>query len=425
MRTRYFVISLILLILTGIVGCYVMATGAFSDTRPSYTTQINRLLLEIEADWDDISLLSEESRNSDEPFDYVILDRESKCLLYTDEDMARSIPAATSHYDIIRNIEKDGELVGTLIVNNSSEKAEHIRDIRAAIFIAVVVLVMIVAMTGYYIYLRKRVIAPFGKMKSMATRVAAGDLDTPLQMDKENVFGEFTEAFDIMREELKSSREREENAVRSRKELVAELSHDIKTPVASIKAMADVMSLTADDENTRDTIAAINSKADQIDKLISNLFHATLEELEQLEVRSDELASSEIVAMVREADYLHKLAVLDIKEAVISADPLRLEQVIGNIIANSYKYAGTAISVTSFFEQELLVLEFADKGGGVPEEELEKIMQKFARGSNAAGKDGSGLGLYISQYLMRKMGGDLTCFNRDGGFVVRVSIRLL
>ena len=59
------------------------------------------------------------------------------------------------------------------------------------------------------------------------------------------MLGSFTESFDIMREELKASREREEKAVKSRKELVAQLSHDIKTPVSSIKAMTDVMSLTA------------------------------------------------------------------------------------------------------------------------------------------------------------------------------------
>jgi signal transduction histidine kinase len=166
-----------------------------------------------------------------------------------------------------------------------------------------------------------------------------------------------------MREELKASRDREEAAVKSRKELVAELSHDIKTPVASIKAMADVMSLTAKDELERDTISAINGKADQIDKLISNLFHATLEELEQLEVHTEEVTSTELFQMLQEADYMKKISEIDIKDAVVISDPLRINQVISNIIANSYKYAGTDITVSSRFETGYYILEIADKGG--------------------------------------------------------------
>ena len=264
--------------------------------------------------------------------------------------------------------------------------------------------------------------------------VAGGNLDTPLEMDRAHVFGAFTESFDIMREELKASREREEAAVQSRKELVAELSHDIKTPVASIKAMADVMSLTAKDDVERETIAAINGKADQIDRLISNLFHATLEELEQLEVNVEELASTEILHMIQEADYMKKVTDSDIKEVVILGDKLRLNQVISNIISNSYKYAGTEISIKSYIEKGLeaernsrvgagfLVIDISDKGGGVPEEELEMITEKFKRGSNSEGKDGSGLGLYISKYMMEKMGGGLVCHNNGEGFTVSLRI---
>ena len=63
-------------------------------------------------------------------------------------------------------------------------------------------------------------------------------------MDRENVFGAFTESFDLMRHELRRARERERRASQSKKELVAKLSHDIKTPIASIRAVAEVMAVT-------------------------------------------------------------------------------------------------------------------------------------------------------------------------------------
>ena len=118
---------------------------------------------------------------------------------------------------------------------------------------------------------------------------------------------------------------------------------------------------------------------------------------------------------------------LDIREAVVFFDKMRLEQVISNVIFNSYKYANTEIRVTSRFENgdtDHLVITIADKGLGVPESELELITQKFKRGSNAGSKDGSGLGLYISDYLMKRMGGDLVVKNLKDGFAVELWIKV-
>ena len=71
-----------------------------------------------------------------------------------------------------------------------------------------------------------------------------------------------------------------------------------------------------------------------------------------------------------------------------------------------------------------LQIEIADKGGGVSKDEIELIMEKFRRGSNSKGKDGSGLGLYISKYFMERMGGGISCRNGDGGFVVTLRIKV-
>ena len=157
----------------------------------------------------------------------------------------------------------------------------------------------------------------------------------------------------------------------------------------------------------RDTIAAINGKADQIDKLVSNLFHATLEELEHLDVNTQEISSAEINRIVRESDYLGKVSEIDIKDGVVLGDELRISQVIGNIIYNSYKYAGTEIKVSSRFEDSNLIIDISDKGG-----------------SSAAGKDGSGLGLYISKYLMEKMDGGMSVSNSGEGLTVTLFIKL-
>ena len=426
MKLRFLLIYIAFVLAVGIAGCCVIAGGKLSNETPVHTIEINRLLVSLEEDWESVSSYKDKPIESDSSFDYSVIDTNGNVILYTRDDIAKSISSATSDYDIIRDIEVDGKVSGYLIVHNPKAELEKQTNMKIALFVMSLVLLTVIVSVLYYIYLKRRVLDPFKKLKGFAVRVAGGNLDTPLEMDKGNVFGPFTESFDIMREELKASREREEKAVKSRKELVAQLSHDIKTPVSSIKAMTDVMSLTASEED-KVTISAINAKADQIDSLISNLFHATLEELEQLEVKPEDINSTDIVQMIKDADYQNKIEKLDIKDAVVFADRLRLNQVLNNIIFNSYKYADTMINVTSRFENagsKYLFVEIADKGPGVPEEELEMITQKFKRGSNAGNKDGSGLGLYISDYLMNKMEGSLTVRNTGDGFAVEIGIKI-
>ncbi|WP_297957876.1 HAMP domain-containing sensor histidine kinase [uncultured Ruminococcus sp.] len=424
MKRRYVIIYIVFFSLMSAIMCMAVMRDD-SAAMPQYTTEINRLLISIGEDWEDISSREGVYGSSGEKFDYAVTDNDGRLLFCTKKGMSESVSAATGSYDIIRDIESGGQVVGKLIVHNDYPELRRRSARRNAVMTGGMAAAMLAVSVGYFIFLRRRVIVPFAKLKGFAARMAAGDLETPLEMDRGNIFGAFTESFDIMREELKASRKREEAAVNSRKELIAELSHDIRTPVSSIKAMTDYLELVSEDSEQKETLSAINGKADQIDRLVSNLFHAALEELEQLEVSPEELASTGLERIIADSDPLRKVKSSDIKECVIYADRLRLEQVVGNIISNSYKYADTDITVTSFIEDGFFVAEISDRGGGVPDDELELITEKFRRGSNAAGKDGSGIGLYISGYLMDKMGGELLCRNNGEGFTVSLRLRLV
>lgn len=422
MKTGYLVIYILFFVTVGTVLCIVIS--ADRKTVPEHTTAINRLLIQLSDKWGDVTADGSTLRKSSESFDYAVLDSDGRLIFRTREDMSATESDAVSHYDIIRQIAREDEKLGTLIVHDPLPEQQKAQAARIAVITAVVMSAMLAVSVCYFIFLKKRVVDPFKNLKSFAERIAAGDLDTPLEMDRGNIFGAFSESFDIMREELKASREREEAAVRSRKEMIASLSHDIKTPVASIKAMADVMELTVKDEDERTTLHAINTKADSIDRLVSNLFHATLEEFDHLQVSCDEISSRTLAQILGESDHLQRLAPFVIPDCVFVGDKLRIEQVIGNIITNSYKYAGTVIETTSYFEDGFLVLELSDKGGGVPEEEIELLTEKFRRGSNSSGKDGSGIGLYISDHFMKCMGGSLSCRNNGEGFTVSLRFKL-
>ena len=263
----------------------------------------------------------------------------------------------------------------------------------------------------WYFYVR-----PFKELRTFATQVSHGNLDVPLKMTRHNYFGVFTESFDRMREALKASAEKEAQADRSKKELVAELSHDIKTPVATIQATCEVMELKYKDPDIAEKIAVIQSKASSVEKLIDNMFRATLEDLEELKVQPTEESSLIIGEMLGELRFYGQVEKHgEVPECLIHADRLRLEQVIDNIAGNSFKYAGTALEVDFVSEPESLHVILSDRGPGVPEEELALITTKFYRGSEAAGKDGSGLGLYLASIFMERMGGGLEVRNREGG----------
>jgi len=415
-KTRYILLyAAAFLVLSALICGRILGMDQAGEL-PQYTTEINRLLVKLSENWEELP----GAQLPEEDFDYTLIGSDGELIFATREGLSESISAATGHYDVIRDVERDGQILGRLIVYNDYEELQKAGRKKAAAMVGGMSLLMLAASAGYFAFLKRRVVAPFGRLKGFAERVAGGDLETPLEMDRSNIFGAFTESFDIMREELKASRQREEAAVRSRKEMIAELSHDIKTPVSSIKAMVDFLELTTENEAQKETLASINSKADRIDKLVSNLFHATLEELEQLEVRTEELSSRELTQIIMEADHLKMVSRLDVQDCVIMADRLRLEQIIGNIISNSYKYAHTPMTVNSRFEGNCLLVELSDKGGGVPEDEIELVTEKFRRGSNSQGKEGSGIGLYISNYLMNRMGGQLSCRNNGEGFTVEL-----
>lgn len=360
------------------------------------------------------------------PYEYAVM--ENGVLLFASaswlEDNEHD--ARKNHYSVI-DIQRDGRDVGNVMI--ATNLYEETLKQRRRLFIGgiAVLLILCASAVGYLLFLDVRLIKPFSDLKSFARRVAMGDLDIPLLMDRKNAFGAFTESFDMMREQLKEARQQEERANQSKKELVASLSHDIKTPVTSIKLISELLLVTEKENGLREKLLTINQKAEQIDLLISNMLHASLEELGELKVEVREEESTKLRDMIRDADYYGRVEAEEIPQCLLFMDPLRMEQVLDNIINNSYKYADTSMRLLCRIEAEYLRLELQDYGKGVPDEEVPKLYQKFYRGSNAQEetKQGSGLGLYISKHLMKQMGGELQVFNRSDGFSVELLLRLV
>ncbi len=321
---------------------------------------------------------------------------------------------------------EDGVIAGKIAFNARAEEfASRTREARiqmlwvlGSVYAAGILLMFII----WYFYIR-----PFNKLSDFAASVSKGNLDVPLNMDRHNYFGAFTESFDRMREELKLSSEREAAANRSKQELVAEISHDIKTPVATIKATCEVMEIKYKEDDIQEKVSVIKSKATSVEHLIDNMFRATLDDLDELKVTPREESSLIIEDMLAGLRFYGTVEQKgSVPECLILVDKLRLEQVIDNIAGNSFKYAGTTLEVSYKSDADNIRVILSDRGPGVPEKELAMLTTKFYRGSEAAGsgKDGSGLGLYLASRFMEKMGGGLDLKNREGGgFTAEIVIK--
>ena len=417
MKKQAFLIGVLLVLIAEIITLIVFAveTPNFSQD----TVAVNEVMQSVTEDFN----ILEEHKNTT-ALDYVVLDENGNLLYKTKSGLSESVNEAITHRDTILNITTDSGIVGKVIIYNDGAQTLQAQKRTAIIILSVAIIISGGICIGYAVYMYVTMIRPFRKLKGFAERIAGGNLDIPLEMDKRNLFGAFTESFDIMRSELKKARLAEAQAQQSKKELVAKLSHDIKTPIASIKAVSEVGLAVTNNEKDKANYTQIIGKADQINTLVTNLFTATLEELQQLTVTPTNIESSKVKTMLENADYLHKATIPDLPECLVYADSLRLQQVFDNIFANSYKYAKTDIVVTAQKADNYIVIGIEDYGGGALPEELPVLKEKFKRGSNAKNTEGAGLGLYISDYFMKEMQGELNIENGEHGLKVTVTLTL-
>ena len=424
MKKRFVLLAVLLTVIL-IIPVLFLNYGKQASAGYLDNTVVNGLLNELAADWDNVKAKNKSIVPQIEGISYEVMDNDGRILVRTNTGMPEDLGRATSERYTIRDIKVDGEVVGKLLISNdfTSMRSETQKNYERRFIIVALVEALLIALFLLWVY--RNIIKPFEDLKEFASDIASGDLDKPLKMDRGNIFGSFTESFDIMRTELSEAKQKEYEAQRSKMELVSQLSHDIKTPVASIKALGELLEAQSTDPKTKERLGSIVTKADNIDAMVSDLFTETLTELNELNVETSEQESRILDRIIRDADHMDLVTGRNVEECIIMCDPLRVTQVVNNIIFNSYKYAGTKIHLESHIEDDYLVVSFTDEGGGVSNDEIPMITKRFRRGENAKGKPGSGLGLAIAYELMEKMGGDLEVANADKGLRVRLFFKIV
>lgn len=315
---------------------------------------------------------------------------------------------------------------------SAQDTLRAVADIRTTGSAALIWVLTGVGIVGVWVmagYLYASVVRPFARLESFADEVAHGNLDIPLVYERTNPFGRFTWAFDNMRKEIKRARTAEALAIEQNKTTAAALSHDIKTPIASIRAYSEAleMGVARTESEKTDFARTIMRKCDEVTQLTDDLFLHALADLDHITVVCKKEPIHEVIPrVVGDFDATSTLRMGRIDEATVSIDIKRLEQALENLLANARKYApNTLIEVDGIITGSTYRLSVRDFGAGIPPEDMSFVFDRFYRGANIGGTPGAGLGLFIVRYLMEQMGGTARAENVDPGLRVTLEIPLI
>ncbi len=216
--------------------------------------------------------------------------------------------------------------------------------------------------------------------------------------------------------QITSLKEQLEDLIRSKDEFVASVSHELRTPLTAVAGLADELRQapeTFSEMETREFIKVIADQANELAGIVEDLLVAGQAEMGEQNLNIEEFdLAAEARAVVNNASRSGirlDIRIADGQQAAFAlGDPLRVRQIMRNLLTNAYRYGGDDVAVEVDQTAQICVLSVTDNGVGVPEADAQRIFDSYQRSDNAVQQPKSvGLGLSVSRKLARLMGGDL------------------
>ena len=295
--------------------------------------------------------------------------------------------------------------------------------------ILIVVLILAVTAFGLCTWTYHGVITPLAQLKVATKNIKEGNLDFTIEKMGVEEIGNLCEDFEEMRKRLKQTNEEKLAFDKENRELISNISHDLKTPITAVKGYVEgIMDGVADTpEKMNRYIRTIYNKANEMDRLINELtFYSKIDTnripytFNKIHVKdyfedcsddlSVELESSGV--SLTYFDYLEE-------DAIVIADAEQLKRVINNIISNSLKYMNKPKGVINIRLRDVgdfIQIEIEDNGKGIAQKDLANIFDRFYRtdASRNSSKGGSGIGLSIVKKIMEDHGGQVWATSKEG-----------
>lgn len=295
-------------------------------------------------------------------------------------------------------------------------------------------LLLTIVFTNVYLTrsLFRHISEPLELLVAGVERVERGDLDTPIAYTGADEFKAACDAVDLMAVKLKTALETEQHRQQSRKELIAGMSHDLKSPLTSIRAYSEALrdGVANTPAQRQRYIETICRKEQEIEEMVERLFTFSKLDLSEEPLDIVCLNVREVVSAVA-ADYASQADVrLDkLPDCAVLADRNQLRRIVKNILDNAVRYCRQPrpeIRISGAEQGKMLAVSFADNGPGVSPEVLPKLFDVFYRADPARDRtqEGSGLGLAIVKRAAEQMGGTAWAeLPPDGGLCIAVTLR--
>ena len=315
-----------------------------------------------------------------------------------------------------------------LLVTNVVDVIPEVKSMITEMFFSSVLILFITGgMLTAWVY--RSILWPIGKLQEATKQIRDGNLDFTLDVEDDDEIGQLCQNFEEMRIRLKESTEEKIQYDKESKELISNISHDLKTPITAIKGYAEgLMEGVASSPEKRDKyIRTIYNKANDMDRLINELtFYSkidtnkipyTFSKINVANYFRDcvEEVGLELEARGIELGYFNFVD----EDVMVIADAEQMKRVIKNIIGNSLKYMDKKngiINIRILDVGDFVQVEIEDNGKGIGQKELPYIFDRFYRtdSSRNSSKGGSGIGLSIVKKIIEDHGGKIWATSKLG-----------
>ena len=323
--------------------------------------------------------------------------------------------------------DSDGE-VYDIAISQSDEGHARIHLMTKDLFLSAFIILIFTALAiGLWLY--RSIATPLVKLKKATQNIKEGNLDFVLDVEGNDEFSQLCQDFEEMRRRLKESTEEKNLIEKENKELISNISHDLKTPITAVKGYVEgIMDGVADTPEKMDRyVRTIYNKTNEMDHLINELtFYSKIDTnripytFSKLNVEDYFSDCAEEVGLELETKGIELVYANYVEnDVVVIADGEQIRRVIHNIIGNAIKYMDKKRGIIQIRVKDVgdfIQVEIEDNGKGIGAKDLPYIFDRFYRTdiSRNSSKGGSGIGLSIVKKILEDHGGKVWATSREG-----------
>lgn len=315
-----------------------------------------------------------------------------------------------------------GEVCEIFIINRSLLGYNHLTPLIILIIFYAFLIIILSIITA------RKITHPLTKLKNAANSIENEEFDIELDYNGKDEISDVFTAFNDMRIRLKHIVQKQLTYEKNRTELISNISHDLRTPITSIKGYIEGLKdgVANTPEKVKRYHETIYKKVNLLDKLIENLFLFSKLDLKKIPFNFQEIEIGLFISdIIDEISYEDPTINIILKKwdtsIYVSADPIHLQRVVQNLISNAKKYNNKDVCILEIdikLENNMVYLSFKDNGPGIAPENIDDMFKRFYRSDPArsSSTEGSGLGLAISKRIINVHNGDIFANNniQDG-----------